>query len=619
MALLDKIKNANDIKQLPAEELPLLAEEIRKRLLEVTSKNGGHLASNLGVVEITIALHRIMNFPKDKLLFDVGHQSYVHKMLTGRNEAMDYLRQLDGISGFTDPRESECDSSISGHASNAISVALGYASAREIKGTDEKVVAVIGDGSLTGGMSNEALNNAANLTGNMVIILNDNERSISANVGGLANYLGKIRTSHRYLSTKTIVQQSLGKIPVVGEYIKSGIHAAKESVKRLFVQGMMFEDLGITYIGPIDGHDIEQLTEALENAFRLNEPVIIHALTVKGKGYEEAEKHPAQYHGVEPFDLKTGKPLKKKTGKSFTSCFSDKIISLAEKDERIVAITAAMCFGTGLYNFRKKFPERFFDVGIAEEHAVAFAAGLASSGLRPVVAIYSTFLQRAYDQIIHDVCMSNLPVIFAIDRAGLVGNDGKTHQGLLDESFLTSIPNLTVMSPKNEWELDEMFDLALSMNSPVAIRYPRGTATETLNDYHEPVVLNRDEVMVQGSEVCLMATGVMVETAMKVRELLKQDGIEPTVVNVRFLNNINTELVRELNDSHKLFVTMEEVVSHGSYGQRLDAVVTADKLGINVLNISLPDRFIEHGTIEELRNRYGLSAENIYQRIRKML
>ena len=619
MALLDKIKDANDIKQLPESDLPLLAEEIRQRLLEVTSTNGGHLASNLGVVEITIALHRLLDFPKDKLIFDVGHQSYVHKMLTGRNEAMDTLRQLDGISGFTDPGESEDDSSISGHASNAISIALGYASAREIKGTNEKVVALIGDGSLTGGMSNEALNNAANLKGNLVIILNDNERSISANVGGLANYLGKIRTSNRYLSTKTVVQNTLGKIPVVGEYIKTGIHATKESIKRLFVEGMFFEDLGLTYIGPIDGNDIEQVTDALESAFRFNEPVIIHALTVKGKGYKEAEKHPAQYHGVDPFDLKTGRPLKKKTGRSYTTCFSDKMLQLAEKDERIVAITAAMRFGTGLYNFNKKYPERFFDVGIAEEHAVAFAAGLASAGLRPVVAIYSTFLQRAYDQMIHDVCMSRLPVIFAVDRAGLVGNDGKTHQGLLDESFLTSIPNMTVMSPKNEWELDEMFDLALDLGSPVAIRYPRGQACESLNEYRQPLVLNEDEIMERGSRVCILATGVMVETAMKVRNLLREKGIEPTVVNVRFLSHVNTDLIRELKNDHQLFVTMEEVVAHGSYGQRMDAAVTAEKLGVSVMNVTLPDKFIEHGTIEELRERYGLTAEAVTDRIEKEL
>ncbi|MBE6103530.1 MAG: 1-deoxy-D-xylulose-5-phosphate synthase [Erysipelotrichaceae bacterium] len=619
MALLDKIKDANDIKQLPESDLPLLAEEIRQRLLEVTSTNGGHLASNLGVVEITIALHRLLDFPRDKLIFDVGHQSYVHKMLTGRNEAMGTLRQLDGISGFTDPGESEDDSSISGHASNAISIALGYASAREIKRTNEKVVALIGDGSLTGGMSNEALNNAANLKGNLVIILNDNERSISANVGGLANYLGKIRTSNRYLSTKTVVQNTLGKIPVVGEYIKTGIHATKESIKRLFVEGMFFEDLGLTYIGPIDGNDIEQVTEALESAFRFNEPVIIHALTVKGKGYKEAEKHPAQYHGVDPFDLKTGKPLKKKTGRSYTTCFSDKMLQLAEKDERIVAITAAMRFGTGLYNFNKKYPERFFDVGIAEEHAVAFAAGLASAGLRPVVAIYSTFLQRAYDQMIHDVCMSRLPVIFAVDRAGLVGNDGKTHQGLLDESFLTSIPNMTVMSPKNEWELDEMFDLALELGSPVAIRYPRGQASESLNEYRQPLVLNEDEIMERGSRVCILATGVMVETAMKVRDMLKEKGIEPTVVNVRFLSHVNTDLIRELKDDHELFVTMEEVVAHGSYGQRMDAAVTAEKLGVSVMNVTLPDKFIEHGTIEELRERYGLTADAVISRMEKEL
>lgn len=619
MGLLDSIKNANDIKKIPEKDLPVLAEEIRKRLLEITSQNGGHLASNLGVVEITIALHRLLDFPEDKLIFDVGHQSYVHKMLTGRNEAMETLRKLDGLSGFTDPNESDCDASISGHASNAISIALGYATARELKGTYEKVVAVIGDGSLTGGMSNEALNNAANLKGNVVIILNDNERSISANVGGLANYLGKIRTSTKYINTKSIIRKGLEHIPFIGEHIKSGIHTTKESIKRLLVEGMMFEDLGITYIGPIDGHDIEQVTDALNSAFRFEGPVLIHALTVKGKGYEYAEKHPAQFHGVNPFDIETGDELSKSSGKSYTSVFSNKMLELAEKDKRIVAITAAMPFGTGLYYFHKKYPDRFFDVGIAEEHAVAFAAGLASSGLRPVVAIYSTFLQRAYDQIIHDVCMSNLPVIFAVDRAGIVGNDGKTHQGLFDESFLTSIPNLVVMSPKNGRELEEMFDYALTLNCPVAIRYPRGKVTDILDEYNEPLELNKDEIIRHGSEVCLMATGVMVETALKVGEMLRADGINASIVNVRFLSHVNEELVEQLSNSHKLFVTMEEVIEHGSYGERLNSAIIKNGLNVKTLNVSLPNVFVEHGTIAELRQRYHLDEESVYQRIKKQM
>lgn len=619
MGLLDSINNANDIKKIPEKDLPVLAEEIRKRLLEITSQNGGHLASNLGVVEITIALHRLLNFPEDKLVFDVGHQSYVHKMLTGRNKDMETLRKLDGLSGFTDPKESDCDASISGHASNAISVALGYASARELKGTYEKVVAVIGDGSLTGGMSNEALNNAANLKGNLVIILNDNERSISANVGGLSNYLGKIRTSAKYINTKSIVRKGLEKIPFIGEYVSSGIHTTKESIKRLLMDGMMFEDLGITYIGPIDGNDIEQVTEALNSAFRFDGPVLVHALTVKGKGYEYAEKHPAQFHGVNPFDIETGDELNNGGGKSYTSVFSHKMMELAEKDNRIVAITAAMCFGTGLYDFRKKYPDRFFDVGIAEEHAVAFAGGLAASGLRPVVAIYSTFLQRAYDQIIHDVCMNNLPVIFAVDRAGIVGNDGKTHQGLFDESFLTGIPNLTVMSPKNGRELEEMFDYALTLNCPVAIRYPRGKVTTALDDYYQPIEMNEDEILVKGKDVCLLATGVMVETAMNVRSMLEKNGIDATVVSVRFLSHINEKLLEEMAGDHKLFVTMEEVIEHGSYGERLNSCIIKNSLNIRTLNISLPNTFIEHGSIAELRKRYGIDAESVYERIKEAL
>ncbi len=615
MKLLDSIKKANDVRSLNDEQLKQLASEIRAYLLETTSKTGGHLASNLGVVEITLAVHRYLNFPHDKLIFDVGHQSYVHKILTGRKEAMTTLRQLDGISGFTDRNESDCDSFIAGHASNAISAALGFATARELNKSDEKVVAIIGDGALTGGLSQEALNNASQLKGNLVIILNDNERSISANVGGVSNYLGKIRTSRSYVNLKRVVERGVGKVPVVGDYLVNGIYKAKESIKRLFVPGMLFEDLGLTYIGPIDGHDIDQLCFALENAFRFDEPVIIHALTKKGKGYKYAEEHPAQWHGVGAFDIETGQPVKGSSGPSYTDVFSEKIMELAEKDKDIVAITAAMCFGTGLYPFSKKYPDRYFDVGIAEEHAVCFAAALAAAGKKPVVAIYSTFLQRAFDQIIHDVCMQNLPVVFAVDRAGLVGNDGKTHQGIFDESFLSLIPNLVVMSPKNGEELQQMLEYAFTLKRPVAIRYARGEASRKLDEYHQPVVLNENEIMKKGRDVAILATGTMVETGLEVTELLKEKGYDPTLVNVRFLHDLDEKLLGELVREHRLIVTVEETVYTGSYGQRLASLMKKNEYEAGIINFTLPDKFIEHGSISQLRNRYHLDSNSITERI----
>ena len=614
MDLLYRISKPNDIKKLSAEHMDQLAKEIREYLLVVTSRNGGHLASNLGIVEITIALHRFLNFPEDKLIFDVGHQSYVHKILTGRKEAMMTLRQLDGISGFPDPAESECDSFVAGHASTAVSVALGFAHARDIRKKKEKVVAVIGDGSLTGGMIQEALNNASNLKSNMIIVLNDNERSISRNVGGLSNYLGKIRTSKRYLDAKRVVTDGLRKVPAIGEAMISGIRIAKESVKRLVVSGMYFEDLGLTYIGPIDGHDIKQVQEALENASKIDGPVVIHCLTKKGKGYLPAQQHPALYHGVDPFDIKTGVVSGKKTGKSYTEVFSDKMIELAGADEKIVAITAAMPFGTGLYNFNKKYPERFFDVGIAEEHAITFAAGLAAAGMKPVVALYSTFLQRGFDQLLHDVSMMQLPVVLAVDRAGLVGNDGKTHQGIFDEGFLSVIPGLTVMSPKNGQELEDMLEFAVNYGRPVVIRYPRGKVNDVLNENRRPVEINRNEIILKGKDICIMASGTMVTEAYKACEMLKNEGYDPTLINVRFLHEIDRELINELSATHSVFVIAEEVVYTGSYAERCRAAF--DNLKIE--SVTLPDSFIEHGSVEQLRQRYHLTAEDIVEKIKKV-
>ncbi|MBE6116535.1 MAG: 1-deoxy-D-xylulose-5-phosphate synthase [Erysipelotrichaceae bacterium] len=611
--MLDRISEPNDIKNLPSDQLDQLAKEIREYLLVVTSRNGGHLASNLGIVEITIALHRFLDFPKDKLVFDVGHQSYVHKILTGRKDAMMSLRQLDGISGFPDPSESECDSFVAGHASTAVSAALGFAHARELKKTDEKVVAVIGDGSLTGGMAQEALNNASNLNSNMIIVLNDNERSISRNVGGLSNYLGKIRTSKRYLDAKRAVTEGLRKVPGVGEAMISGLRIAKESVKRLVVSGMYFEDLGLTYIGPIDGHDIKQVYEALINASKIEGPVIIHCLTKKGKGYLPAQQHPALYHGVDPFDIKTGVVNGKKSRKSYTEVFSEKIIDLAGKDDRIVTVTAAMPFGTGLYNFKKEYPDRFFDVGIAEEHAITFAAGLAAAGMKPVVALYSTFLQRGYDQLLHDVCMMQLPVVLAVDRAGLVGNDGKTHQGIFDESFLSTIPGLTVMSPKNGQELEDMLEFAVNYDKPVVIRYPRGKVCDLLNNYRQPVKLNENEIILHGRDVCIMAAGTMVSEAYKACEILRNEGYDPTLVNVRFLHDIDRELILQMSETHSLFVIAEEVVYTGSYAERCRAAFD----DIRIRAVTLPDKFIEHGSVNQLRERYHITAEDIANRVKE--
>ena len=612
MKILDQIEKPNDIKKLSTKDLNQLAQEIRDYLLEVTSRNGGHLASNLGVVEITIALHRFMSFPEDKIVFDVGHQSYVHKILTGRKQELMTLRQLNGISGFSDPNESDCDAFVAGHASTALSVALGIAHARELKKTNEKVVAVIGDGSLTGGMMQEALNNASNLESNLIIILNDNERSISESVGGLSRYLGKIRLSVNYNKVKHSVQKQLTKIPVIGEPILNGVHAAKETIKKLLISSMYFEDMGITYIGPIDGHDVKQVYEALENASTFQGPVLIHCLTKKGKGYHNAEIHPAFYHGVEPFDIVTGKPLKEKCGKTFTDVFSDKMLQLAEKNEKLVAITAAMPYGTGLYNFKKKYPERFFDVGIAEQHAITFAAGLASSGIKPVVAVYSTFLQRAYDQIVHDVCMMKLPVVFAIDRAGLVGSDGKTHQGIFDESFLSSIPNLKIMSPKNGKELEEMLEFAVNYNDgPIAIRYSKEKIDESFDEYDQKIEMDVNEVMIEGKDLCIMASGAMVKIAYKACLELQEKGYNPTLVNVRFLHDIDYGLMEKLAQNHSKFLITEETVYTGSYAERCKAAFNR----LDIRTLTLPDKYIEHGKIDELRERYHLTVKDIVEKV----
>ena len=615
MPLLDNINEPNDIKKIPEKDLRELAVDLRRMLIKSTAKNGGHLASNLGIVELTIALHRYLDFPKDKLIWDVGHQSYVHKILTGRRDRFDSLRKLDGLSGFPKRSESNCDAFGTGHASTSISAALGMVAARDLKGTKEKVVAVIGDGAMTGGMALEALNNAGTLNSNLIIILNDNERSISRNVGGVARYLDGIRTNRKYLRLKNNVKETLN-TSSLGNSLFEKLKTSKDMVKRLFVPGMFFEDMGLTYLGPINGHNIKEIQAALENAGRVDGAVIIHAITRKGLGYKKAEECPAKFHGVEPFDIKTGDNLSAKTGKSYTAIFSETMLEMAAKDERLVTITAAMPYGTGLYNLKQTYPKRFFDVGIAEEHAVTFAAGLAAGGLRPVVAIYSTFLQRAYDQIIHDVCLQQLPVVFAVDRAGLVGSDGETHQGIFDIGYLATVPGLTILSPKDGRELKEMLKYAYGLNKPVAVRYPRGIA-EDLDIEFKPIVSYENEIIKQGKHIAVFATGKTVKLAIEVDKLLQKSRIDSTVVNVRFLDKADNKLLEQFKEDHYIIVSIEESVRTGSYTERLMAEAAKRELNYNFMPITLPDSFIEQGSQDELWKRYDFDVEKIAEKIKE--
>lgn len=614
--ILDQIQGPNDIKKIKPKELEQLAVEIRKFLIEKVSKTGGHLASNLGTVELTIALHLVLDFPDDKLVWDVGHQAYTHKILTGRKKGFDTLRQYQGMSGFPKRKESDCDAFDVGHSSTSISAALGLARARDIKGNDNKVVAVIGDGALSGGMAYEALNNAARLDSNMVIVLNDNNMSITENVGGMANYLGKIRTGSKYRNLKDGVENVIRSVPCVGNRVADKVKRSKDSLKRLFIPGMLFEDMGLTYIGPIDGHNIEQMRKAFLSAFRANEAVIVHVVTKKGKGYSFAEKKPSVYHGVEPFYVRTGENKTKEKAITYTQVFGKKLIELAKEQESIAAVCAAMPSGTGLMQYRKLFPERYYDVGIAEEHAVTFAAGMAAGGMHPVVAIYSTFLQRAYDQILHDVCIESLPVTFAIDRAGIVGSDGETHQGVFDLSYLCSMPNMTVMAPKNGTELEEMLSFSVKQDMPIAIRYPRGKINNRLEAFAKPIEYGKSETLYSGEKIALIAVGSMVETACDVREKLKSHGIHATVVNMRFVKPMDTERLEELTKSHSVFVTMEENVEQGGFGQKVAAYLqTIKRNDIALVNCSIRDQFIQHGNVEILKKTLGLDADSITERI----
>lgn len=617
--LLEQINEPNDIKKIAPKEYNELAKEIRRFLVQKISHTGGHLASNLGVVELTMALHLCCDLPKDKIVWDVGHQCYIHKLLTGRKEGFDTLRQYQGMSGFPKRAESDCDVIDTGHSSTSISAALGLVKARDIQGEKHKVFAVIGDGALSGGMAFEALNNAARLKSNLIIVINDNQMSISKNVGGMSSYLGKIRTNTNYTGLKEDVEKVLQKMPHLGNILTDQIRGFKDLIKRILIPGMLFEDMGLTYIGPIDGHDIKQLVTAFQSAAKLNKAVIVHVSTQKGKGYLPAQKDPSAFHGVAPFYIRDGKERKRgEKTVTYTDIFSEAIVEEAGKNPKITAISAAMPLGTGLTAFAKKFPDRFFDVGIAEEHAVTFAAGMAAGGLHPVVAIYSTFLQRAYDQMIHDVCIDSLPVTFAIDRAGLVGSDGETHQGIFDLAFLMQMPHMTVMAPKNTWELKEMLSFALEQNAPVAVRYPRGKAYEGLEEHQEPIVYGKSEWIVQEKGIALLAVGSMVETAMEVREGLKKSGHAVSVVNVRFVKPLDEEMLQKAAQGHSLIVPMEEGIRTGGFGEAVAAWYQNWK-EVTVCPIALPDQFIEHGSVELLKKKYRLDTESIVEKIKAYL
>ena len=613
--VLDQIQNVNDIKNLTEEEIDTLRDEIRTFLIESIAKTGGHLASNLGVIELTMALHLSFDLTKDKIVWDVGHQSYTHKILTGRKDGFEHLREYGGMSGFPKTEECEADSFNTGHSSTSISAGLGMAEAREIMGDNYSVVSVIGDGALTGGMAFEALNNASRIKTNFIIVLNDNNMSISENVGGLSKYLNDFRTADVYMDLKDGVANSLSKIPVYGDRIVRKIRNAKSGIKQLFVPGMFFEEMGITYLGPVDGSNIKAMRRAFAEAKRVRGPVLVHVLTKKGNGYVPAERHPARFHGTAPFDIETGVPLHKQSKAHYTDVFSTVMKKMGEREPKLVAITAAMADGTGLKRFRNLYPERFFDVGIAEEHAVTFAAGMAKSGLKPVFAVYSSFLQRAYDQILHDVCLQNLPVVFAIDRAGLVGKDGATHQGIFDLSYLATIPNLTIMAPKNKWELSDMLKFAIAADTPMAIRYPRGDACDLWKEKRAPIESGKAEVLCEGMEVALFAIGSMVETAWKVMEKLQERGISATVVNARFAAPLDKECICGLAQKHRLLVTLEENVASGGMGEHVAALLMEEQSRIKLLRIAVPDTFVEHGDVDTLYRVLGMDADTVTNRI----
>lgn len=610
--LLDRIKKTGDIKKIPESQYKELASEIREFLINKLSITGGHLASNLGTVELTMALHIALNLPKDKIVWDVGHQCYTHKILTGRKDKFDKLRQFGGISGFPKRSESDCDSFDTGHSSTSISAGLGMVKARDLEGKDYTVVSVIGDGSLSGGLAYEALNNAAKLETNFIIILNDNDMSISESVGGMSKYLNNVRTAEGYLNLKADVYNQ---IKDSQPKVVDGIRRVKNSFKQFFVPGMVFENLGITYLGPVDGHDTKALVRAIKEAKRVKKAVMIHVHTNKGKGFEPAEKHPARFHGTEPFLIENGIPRNPRTTANWQDIFSTCMCKLGDRNPKVVAITAAMADGTGLKRFRNMYPDRFFDAGIAEEHAVTFAAGLAISGIRPIFAVYSSFLQRAYDQILEDVCLQNLPVIFAIDRAGLVGSDGETHQGIFDISYLSSMPNMHIMAPKNKWELSDMLKFAVTVDGPVAIRYPRGHAYTGLEKYRAAVQMGKAEPIYEEKDILLFAFGSMVETGEDVRNILIDKGYNCSLTNARFAKPIDKDYLKEAVKNHKLIVTMEENVAIGGFGEMVRNYIDELRTDTEVLSIAIDDQFVTHGSVPELKKMLGIDAESIAEKV----
>lgn len=609
--ILNNITNPKDLKKLNYEDKKELAEEIRSYIIDVVSKNGGHLASNLGVVELTIALHSIFDTPKDKIIWDVGHQTYVHKILTGRKNQMKTLRRLDGISGFPKTTESEYDCFNTGHSSTSISAALGMARARDILNENYKVIAVIGDGALTGGMAEEALNDAGASKSNIIVVLNDNEMSISKNVGGISLLLGKMRTKNVYTKANEKVRIRMGNIPKVGNKIVKLTSRIKNSIKQIFISKMYFEDIGYTYLGPVDGNDIEAVEEILEQSKKCKGPVLVHVVTKKGKGYKLAEKNPSKFHGTAPFDKKTGEVLKAKS-KDYSKVFGEKLVEIAKNDNRIVAITAAMADGTGLSEFKKKYPKRFFDVGIAEQHAIGMAAGMAKSGLIPVVPIYSSFYQRAYDQVIHDVCMQNLHVIMCADRAGIVGNDGETHQGLLDMASFSIVPNMTIMAPKDFKELEQMIDFAVNFNGPILIRYPRGGEGNLKLKCNEKIVLGESELLKEGSDVTIIAIGKMVEKAVEVADKFSKIGIDAEIINARFLKPFDENKIIESIEKTKNVITIEDGFIKGGLATTVNELIAKNGIiDVNIKNCGYDDEFVKQGSVQELEQINGLDCNSI--------
>ncbi len=619
MALLDSINKANDIKNIDKEDYNRLAAEIREFLIDKVSEKGGHLASNLGAVELTMALHLCMDFPSDKLIFDVGHQAYTHKLLTGRKEEFDHLREYGGISGFPKACESEADAFDTGHSSTSISAALGYAVARDLKKENYKVAAIIGDGSMTGGMAFEAINSLSQIKTGCVIILNDNEMSIDKNVGGMSRYLNSIRLGDAYNGFKSGVEQSL-LATRTGTKVARILKRSKDNIKQFFVSGSVFDELGVTYVGPVDGHDIENMVSVFKQAFKLNKPIIIHVKTKKGKGYRFAERHPDYFHGISAFDKETGHLIEKKNHKTYTDIFKHKLVSLGDAHEDVVAVTAAMSIGTGVFKFAEKYPDRCFDVGIAEQHAVTFAAGMAKAGLVPFVAVYSSFLQRAYDQILHDVCMQKLHVVFAIDRSGLVGQDGETHQGIYDISYLSHMPGMLVMAPKNRYEFESMLDFAYDYDGPVAIKYARGTAYKGYAEFNAKLEAGKSEVIYEGSDIAILSCGNMFEEAAKLYDMLKSDGRTPTLINVRFVSDVDMDMLKNVCEKHSTIITMEENISKGGYGELVAAAIVDNELdkGKEIVHIdaSIKQETVPHGKIPELRDMLGISAKKVYERIK---